>query len=68
MEVEACFNATFEYSTLLGWQLPEALGFEVLGLERRVQGSNIPLPKALIKSLLNMIMPSVSLVCDLRKA
>jgi hypothetical protein len=36
------------------------LSFEVLSLERQVQGSNLPLPKTLIKSLLNVVMPSVS--------
>lgn len=59
LEVEAQFSATFEYSPLLGWQAPAGLVFEVLELERRVEGANLPLPKALIKSLLNMIMPSV---------
>ncbi len=36
------------------------LAFQVLHLERRVEGSNLPLPKTLIRSLLNMVMPSVS--------
>jgi hypothetical protein len=40
--------------------LPSGLSFEVLSLERQVQGSNLPLPKTLIKSLLNVVMPSVS--------
>lgn len=38
---------------------PAGLTFEVVSLERVVQGSNLPLPKTLIKSLLNMVMPSV---------
>jgi hypothetical protein len=41
---------------------PAGLSFEVLSLERQVQGSNLPLPKTLIKSLLNVVMPSVSCV------
>lgn len=40
-------------------QAPERVAFEVLSLERRVEGSNVPLPKALIKSLLNMVLPPV---------
>jgi hypothetical protein len=40
-------------------QAPERLSFEVLSLERRVEGSNLPLPKTLIKSLLNMALPPV---------
>jgi hypothetical protein len=35
------------------------LSFEVVSLERVVEGSNIPLPKTLIKSVLNLVMPSV---------
>lgn len=52
-------NATFTYTTLMGWQ-SAGLNFEVVSLEREVQGTNIPLPRTLIKSVLNMIMPSVS--------
>jgi hypothetical protein len=36
------------------------LAFEVVSLERVVEGSNIPVPKTLIKSVLNLVMPSVS--------
>eukprot|EP00775_Hariotina_reticulata_P002641 gene2641-2942_t len=57
LEVEAAMSATFTYSTVLGWQ-SDGLSFEVLSLERVVQGSNLPLPKTLIKSVLNMVMPS----------
>lgn len=59
LELEATFSAVFEYSDMLGWQLPEKLVFEILSLERQVEGSNIPMPKALIKTLLNIVMPSV---------
>ncbi|KAF6255279.1 hypothetical protein COO60DRAFT_1702917 [Scenedesmus sp. NREL 46B-D3] len=58
LEVEACLSASLTYSPLLGWQ-SAGLSFEVLSLERQVQGSNLPLPKTLIKSLLNAVMPSV---------
>lgn len=43
-------------------QAPQKLSFEVLSLERRVSGSNVPLPKALIKSLLNLALPPVSFI------
>lgn len=39
---------------------PAGLSFEVVSLERVVEGSNIPVPKTLIKSVLNLVMPSVS--------
>jgi hypothetical protein len=39
--------------------LAAGLSFEVVSLERVVEGSNIPLPKTLIKSVLNLVMPSV---------
>jgi hypothetical protein len=34
--------------------------FEVQRLERTVQGANIPLPRTLIKTVLNMVLPKVS--------
>lgn len=34
---------------------------QVSRLERSVEGANIPLPAGLIRSLLNMLVPSVSL-------
>jgi hypothetical protein len=36
------------------------VSFEVLSLERRVEGSNLPLPKTLIRQLLNLALPPVS--------
>lgn len=40
------------------------LSFEVVSLERVVEGSNIPVPKTLIKSVLNLVMPSVGAGTD----
>ncbi|GBF98523.1 hypothetical protein Rsub_11514 [Raphidocelis subcapitata] len=57
LEVEAAFSAVLEYDPQLGWQAPERLTFEVLSLERRVAGSNVPLPRALIKTILNLALP-----------
>jgi hypothetical protein len=52
-----CFSVVLLLLLLLS-----GLSFEVLSLERQVQGSNLPLPKTLIKSLLNVVMPSVSVL------
>lgn len=43
--------------------LAAGVSFEVVSLERVVEGSNIPVPKTLIKSVLNLVMPSVRTHC-----
>lgn len=59
LEVEATFSAVLEYNSLLGWQAPDRLSFEILHLDRQVQGSSVPLPKTLVRTILNMVMPNV---------
>ena len=66
LEVEAAFSAVFEFDPAVGaWAAPPRGGvsFEVLSLERRAVGASVPLPKALIKSLLNLVLPPVRRRC-----
>lgn len=59
LEVECKLVATVEFSPMFGWQAPERSSFEILHLERKVTGNNLPLPRTLIKTILNMVMPRV---------
>jgi len=59
LEVECSLCISLEFSRLKGWQAAKAVEFEVLSLHSKVKGNSMPLPKTLIKTMLNLVLPKV---------
>ncbi|GAB4822561.1 hypothetical protein N2152v2_009607 [Parachlorella kessleri] len=49
----------YEYTKLGGWQPGEKPVFDVQHLKTRLKGSNVPMPDALIKTILRMAIPGL---------
>ena len=47
------------FCSVQGWYEAKKPVLEILSLERLVKGSNVPLPKALIKAILTAVLPRV---------
>lgn len=49
----------YSYFRQQGWHCPAGLQFNLVHLSRMVKGSNVPVPKPLLKYLLKSFMPKV---------
>jgi hypothetical protein len=52
-------EAAFEWTELEGWRPTHKLKLHILQLEHSISGTNIPVPKTLLKYLLNLMLPAL---------
>jgi hypothetical protein len=57
--LECHLDASFHWSYLDGWQPASKLKLEIIQLEHSISGTSVPVPKTLIKYLLNMLLPTL---------
>lgn len=57
--LECTMEAAFEWTELEGWQPMHKLKLNIETLEHSISGTNIPVPKTLLKYLLNLLLPAL---------
>lgn len=57
--LECTLEAAFEWTELEGWQPMHKLKLNIETLEHSISGTNIPVPKTLLKYLLNLLLPAL---------
>ena len=57
--LECHLEATFSWTALDGWQPASKLKLEIIQLEHSISGTSVPVPKTLLKYLLNMLLPAL---------
>jgi hypothetical protein len=57
--LECHLEASFQWTALDGWQPARKLQLEIIQLEHSISGTSVPLPKTLLKYLLNMLLPNL---------
>lgn len=56
---EVMLEAKYEWNDLDGWQPTNKLKLEIIQLEHSISGTSVPVPKTLLKYLLNMLLPTL---------
>jgi hypothetical protein len=58
---EIILEAQYEWNDLDGWQptCKQALKLEIVQLEHSISGTSVPVPKTLLKYVLNMLLPAL---------
>ena len=59
LKLECHLEASFHWSRLDGWQPASKLKLEIIQLEHSISGTTVPVPKTLLKYLLNMLLPTL---------
>lgn len=57
--LECTMEAAFEWTELEGWRPMHKLKLNIETLEHSISGTNIPVPKTLLKYLLNLLLPAL---------
>lgn len=57
--LECLLEAQFEWTHLDGWRPASKLRLEIIQLEHSISGTSVPVPKTLLKYLLNMLLPAL---------
>ena len=57
--LECHLDAVFHWTPLDGWHAARKLKLDILQLEHSISGTSVPVPKTLLKYLLNMLLPAV---------